>query len=164
MSRRTWTLVSILGLLLCSGFLALYFHVHMMARPPAISGTWGRGRHANEAISTYRAVSTDPNHLPAVLIFGENGTFSLGDSGWVDGSGTGPSYPLFHGGTYTWVDPEHLKLTIGLAEAIYTIRIEPGDHPLCNRDPRCNHAFDHLILHNEGGIFVFEGKEIVLEM
>jgi hypothetical protein len=153
MSRRTWTLASILGLLLCSGFSTLYFQVYVKARPPAISGTWQRGRHANESVEEYGSVSLDPNRLPAVLIFGDNGTFSVGDAGWISGLGVKPTHALFDGGTYTWIDPQRIKLTIGVAEAIYTIRIEPE----CEA---CNPYLDHLILYNEGGTFTFRRTEL----
>jgi hypothetical protein len=59
MSRRTWVLVTVLSLLLCIGFLTLYFHANDSVSSPPISGKALAPRGSPDALTppiTYRHV------------------------------------------------------------------------------------------------------------
>jgi len=155
MPRRYWALVGFLGLILGIGFLAIRFF--MAAPPPSpIIGTWERRALTNEALEDYRRVSADPNRLPAILIFHEEGKFMV--RGPTSCRNTAQELcPDPYLGTYTFVDPQHIKLTIGSFDAIYEVRVEKECAPPCD-------YYFRLTLHNERVTYTFWRTEIVLEM
>ena len=158
MPRRYGALFGFVGLILGIGFLAIRF---FNAAPPLsrFIGDWERHplTNTNEALEDYRRVSADPHRLPAILIFHEGGKFTVRGPASCRNTAQELCPGPYHG-TYSFVDAQHIKLTIGSFDTIYEVHIENE----CGAP--CNHYLASFTLHNEQVTYTFYRTQIVLEM
>jgi hypothetical protein len=154
MTRR-WALAGVVSLLICSALLIVLVIRTPTTSPTTIRGVWYREQLAGESRHAYQIASPNPNHLSALLIFGQDGIFIVEDPILLDIWSRRQAVPVRYPGSYTFVGAQHIQLTIGTITTTYEIAYERAG----TRD-----ELDRLILRNQGMTYTYYRTHIPLEM